>query len=302
RDMDSLIAKSVIPHVEVELSFTEDLWLTEIDSGDFQDALLNLIINARDAMPGGGKLTLEITNKILDAAYCALNPGAITGEYIQLAVSDTGAGIPPELQEHIFEPFYSTKEQGKGTGLGLALVYGFVKRSGGYIKVYSESGIGTTFRIYLPRTHGEKKPVEASEEPPERLPCGNETILAVDDEKGLLELTQSSLQALGYRVVTVTSGRQALKKLAEEPGIDLLFSDVVMPGGMNGYELAERASDNHPRLKVLLTSGYTEKTLANNGQTRFSADLLIKPYTKTELTKRIRTLLGDNGPRGTGSG
>ncbi len=302
QDMDSLIARSVIPHVEVELSFTEGLWLTEIDSGDFQDALLNLIINARDAMHGGGRLILKTTNKILDATYCALNPGAIPGEYIQLAVSDNGAGIPSKLQEHIFEPFYSTKEQGKGTGLGLALVYGFVKRSGGYIKVYSESGIGTTFRIYLPRALGKKQSSDASEIPSERLPGGTETILAVDDEEGLLELVQSSLQVQGYRVVTVTSGRQALEKLAEEPGVDLLFSDVVMPGGMNGYELAERASDNHPGLKVLLTSGYTEKTLANNSQARFTADLLIKPYTMTDLTKRIRTLLGDSGPSRIGSG
>ncbi|MCP4042770.1 MAG: PAS domain-containing protein [Gammaproteobacteria bacterium] len=296
RDMDSLIARSVTPQIEVTHQFAENLWLTEIDPGDFQDALFNLIINARDAMPEGGGLTLETANKTLDTDYCALNPGAIPGEYIQLAVSDSGTGIPHDQQEHIFEPFYTTKDQGKGTGLGLAMVYGFVKRSGGYIKLYSEQGIGTTFRLYLPRAKGEEQPLEATDELPETLPRGTESILVVDDEDGLLEVAQSSLQALDYRVLSATNGRQALAKLAEEPTIDLLFSDVVMPGGMNGYELAERATAKHPKLKVLLTSGYTEKTLANNGQARFTANLLIKPYNQAELALQVRALLDGLAP------
>ncbi|MCP4041814.1 MAG: response regulator, partial [Gammaproteobacteria bacterium] len=295
-DMDNLIARSVTPEVEVEHDFAKDLWLTEIDSGDFQDALLNLIINARDAIPGGGRLTLETANKTLDAAYCVQNPGAIPGKYVQLAVSDSGKGIPYDQLGRIFEPFFTTKEQGKGTGLGLAMVYGFVKRSGGHIKVYSEQGIGTTFRLYLPRAKGEEQLVAATDEQPESLPHGRETILAVDDEEDLLELAQSSLEALGYRVLVATSGRQTLERLAEEPAIDLLFSDVVMPGRMNGYELAEQVTAIRPALKVLLTSGYTEKAVTHNGQARFTANLLSKPYTQPELAQRVRTMLDDLVP------
>ncbi len=298
RNMDSLIARSVTPQIVVDHHFCEGLWLTEIDCGDFQDALINLIINARDAMPGGGRLTLEADNKVLDDAYCTLNPGATPGEYVQLAVSDSGQGIPHDEHEHIFEPFYTTKEQGRGTGLGLAMVYGFVKRSGGYIKVYSELDVGSTFRIYLPRAKGEEPLAQAITEQSERLPGGTETILAVDDERGLLELAQVILEELGYRVLTATSGRQALQLLAEEPGIALLFSDVVMPGGMNGNELAEQATAVRPALKVLLTSGYTKQTLAHSGQVGVVADLLAKPYTPRELARRIRMLLGeDSQPR-----
>jgi len=246
-------------------------------------------------MPDGGWLTLEATNKTLDAVYCAQNPGTVQGQYVQLAVVDNGEGILPERQEHIFEPFFTTKIQGKGTGLGLAMVYGFVKRSGGYIKVYSEPGIGTTFRIYLPRAEGEEQPFEILTEQPETLPQGRETLLLVDDEKEFLEIAQSSLQALGYRVLTASNGPQALERLTEEPVVDLLFSDVVMPGGMNGYELADQAMAVRPGLKVLLTSGYTKKELANTGQGRFTANLLTKPYTQAELAPRVRALLDETG-------
>ncbi|MCG6863309.1 MAG: PAS domain S-box protein [Chromatiaceae bacterium] len=292
-EMQSLIARSVTPEVEVTHDFSDNLWRTEIDPGDFQDALLNLVINAHDAMPGGGRLTLETRNCTLDSEYCMLNPGAEPGDYVQLAVSDSGHGIPPEDQEHIFEPFFSTKAKDKGTGLGLAMVYGFTTRSGGHIKVYSEPGIGTTFRLYLPRVVGQEQSEERIADQPGTLPRGRETILAVDDEAALLELAQTWLEALGYRVVTAKDGPQALELLAEEPAIDLLFSDVVMPGGINGYELAERATTARPALKVLLTSGYTENALSNNGQARFAANLLNKPYTPTELARRVRSLLGN---------
>ena len=289
--MESLITRSLTPEVEVEHYFADELWMTEIDPGDFEDALLNLSLNARDAMAGQGHLTIETRNTTLDAAYCGQNPGAAPGEYVELVVSDSGEGIPRELQEHIFEPFYTTKERGKGTGLGLAMVFGFVKRSGGYIKCYSEVGVGTTFRLYLPRVKGDEPLVGENSKQTESLPNGEETILVVDDEADLLELARELLEGLGYRVLTASDGRQALELLNREPAIDLLFSDVVMPGGINGYELAEQATANRPDLKVLLTSGYTSKSLAHNGQSRFNANLLSKPCTQAELAKRVRTML-----------
>ncbi len=289
--MESLITRSLTPEVEMVYQFADKLWLTEIDPGDFEDALLNLCINARDAMAGHGHLTIETHNATIDASYCVQNPGSSPGNYVELAVSDTGEGIPLEQQEHIFEPFYTTKEQGKGTGLGLSMVFGFVQRSGGFINVYSELGIGTTFRIYLPRIEGEEPSDETDLKQNETLPQGTETLLIVDDEIDLLDLAKESLEELGYKIQTASDGLQALEQLAKEPTIDLLFSDVVMPGGINGYELAEQACNNYPRLKVLLTSGYSGKAMTNNRQEQTTANLLSKPYTQAELAKRVRVLL-----------
>lgn len=288
-EMDDLIRRSITPEVEVEQQLLDGLWHTNIDPGDFQDALLNLVINARDAMPDGGRLTLETSNcnLVLSSATGS------TGQYVELIVSDSGIGIPIELQERIFEPFFTTKEQGEGTGLGLSMIFGFVQRSGGQIKVYSELGIGTTFRIYLPRAQEEEVSLVVDsprEHPPQSLE-GSETILVVDDEEELLMLAQDSLQRLGYRVVTACDASQALARLAEDSTIKLLFSDVVMPGGMNGYELAEQATASYRGLKVLLTSGYTEKAVLNNGQAHFAANLLSKPYSQAELAQRVRAML-----------
>ncbi len=299
-DMQSLIAHSVTPEVEVEYELAKDLWPVSIDPGDFQDAILNLVINARDAMNGRGHLTLESSNCTLDARYCAHNPGTIAGDYVQLIVSDTGQGIASEQQEHIFEPFFTTKPEGKGTGLGLAMVFGFVKRSSGFIKVYSEVGTGTTFRLYLPRkilateeaaaNRDKNQQIEANL-PRNNLPGGNETVLVVDDEKGLRELAEDSLQDLGYKVLVACDGKQALDILAQEPDISLLFTDVVMPGDVNGFELAEQAAEKYPQLKILLTSGYTQKAVIKNGQAKFADNLLSKPYSREELAKRLRGML-----------
>ena len=290
-EMEALISHSLTPEVEVEHHFADDLWLTEIDPGDFKDVLVNLSINARDAMSGHGHLCIETRNTSLDDDYCAQNIEVIPGRYVELSVSDNGEGISEHLQEHIFEPFFSTKEQGKGTGLGLAMVYGFVKRSGGHIKVYSESGVGTTFRLYLPRVDGEEEPLEQNDEHTEELPRGNETILAVDDEAMLLELTRESLESLGYRVLTAGNGNRALELFNSEPDIDLLFSDVVMPGGINGYELAEQVTAKRSDIKILLTSGYTEKVMIHKGYARFNENLLSKPYKRADLAKRVRVIL-----------
>ncbi len=290
-EMDSLIARSVTPEVEVKRKLADDLWLTEIDPGDFQDALLNLILNARDAMPDGGELTLETRNRTLNTTYCAEKEGLEPGEYVELSITDTGEGMPAERQERIFEPFFTTKSQGKGTGLGLAMVFGFVERSGGHIEVYSKEGVGTTFKLYLSRAMSEHSLENEKGSQSKIIPKGHELILVVDDETELLLLVEESLRELGYQVLTAADGKQAKLLLDQEPTIALLFTDVVMPGGVNGYELAELATATHPNLKVLLTSGYTEKAAANMAQSHFNANLLSKPYTLGELAERVRSLL-----------
>ncbi|MBN4063631.1 response regulator [Cardiobacterium sp. AH-315-I02] len=294
-EMENLIIRSVTPQVEIEHQFSSKLWVTSVNPGDFESSLLNLILNARDAMDGRGHLTIETINTTLDTDYCTRNFGAKPGDYVELIISDNGKGMTPEQLEHVFEPFFTTKEVGKGTGLGLAMVYGFIERCSGHIKVYSESGIGTTFRLYLPRS---TKSIQTKQQTEEQtlatLPTGNEKILIVDDEEALRELASESLQELGYRVLTADNGRQALEILANEPEIALLFSDIIMPGGINGYELATQATSIYPQLKVLLASGYTEKSQVKNKQARFSANLLSKPYSLLELAQRVKKTL-DNG-------
>lgn len=293
--MHELIAHSLTPEVEVERHLDDELWTALMDPGDFEDALVNLAINARDAMHGCGKLTIETHNSTLDEAYCELNPAATPGKYVQLVVSDNGDGISFEQRERIFEPFYTTKEQGKGTGLGLSMIFGFVKRTGGTIKVYSEIGIGTTFCIYLPRAEAKEKTLKENIIPTKVMQRGQETILAVDDEASLLSLAYEALTNLGYKVLTANNASQAEGIFASEPKIDLLFSDVVMPGGMNGFELAEKLVGERPQLKVLLASGYTEKAIARNGQARFKANMLSKPYTLADLAQKVRDLLDESG-------
>ncbi|HEC15328.1 MAG TPA: response regulator, partial [Sedimenticola sp.] len=291
QELETMIARSVTPEVEVQYFPADGLWLTEIDPGEFQDAILNLVINARDAMPGGGKLLIETGNKRLDADYAALNPGVEPGDYVQLMLSDTGAGMDQQTLEHVFEPFFTTKPKGKGTGLGMAMVYGFVKRYGGYIKVYSEPGVGTSIRIYLPRSPASEAPLPANNGQTAELPTGSESILIVDDEPDLLTLAGQYLGELGYCSRTAANAARALEILEGDGSFDLLFSDVVMPGGMNGYELARRATRLRPGLKVLLTSGFTSKAMAPNGLGRFSAHLLGKPYRKADLARRVRLVL-----------
>ncbi|MCH7820527.1 MAG: hypothetical protein IIA07_00810 [Proteobacteria bacterium] len=217
--MQSLIARSLTPEVQIKHHFATDLWRTEINAGDLEDALVNLVLNARDAMPGGGTLTLATCNRVLDNEYCAQNSGARPGEYVELAVSDTGEGMSPEQQQHIFEPFFTTKDS--HTGMGLAMVYGFTKRSGGHIEIQSEQGVGTTFRFYLPRADAPKQQQQSVGAETEALPRGTHTLLVVDDEEALVELARIQLKSLGYRVLVACDARRALTVLAEEPGIEL---------------------------------------------------------------------------------
>ena len=250
-------------------------------------------INARDSMAGVGEITVNTRNINLDEASCKLNPGMNPGQYVELLIRDTGKGILNEHIEHIFEPFFTTKDQGQGTGLGLAMVYAFVKRSRGYIKCKSEVGVGTTFLIYLPREKSDQISNKKHDIKPEPLPHGNETILVVDDEKALMELAKDILESLGYHVLTACNGADALDILAHTTEIDLLFSDIVMPNGMSGYELAEQATTNQSDLKVLLTSGITENFTPHKSHTLNNGNLLCKPYSQAELVKQVRSALDD---------
>ncbi len=293
KELETMISRSVTPEVEVTYFLADDLWLTETDPGEFQDTILNLAINARDAMPDGGRLLLETRNQYLDADYAVLNPEIEAGDYVQLMLSDTGTGIDGETLKHIFEPFFTTKPEGKGTGLGMAMVYSFVKRYGGYIKIYSEPGIGTSMHLYLPRSRASESSIEIKHVDETDFPRGGETILIVDDETDLLQLAEYYLNDLGYQTHLAGNAVQALEILAKEERIDLLFSDVVMPGGMNGYELAQQATEFWPHIKVLLSSGFTLKTMAHNGLARFASHLLAKPYRKADLARRIRLVLDE---------
>ena len=292
-ELENMVARSVTPAVEVRYFLAGDLWPVEIDAGEFHDVILNLVINARDAMPDGGKLVIETANKWLDEEYAARNPQVEPGDYVQVKVSDTGAGMDRNTLERAFEPFFTTKQEGKGTGLGLAMVYGFVKRYGGHVRLYSEPGMGTTLCLYLPRCRtGEERLEDRGEERDEDLPGGRETVLVVDDEEDLLALAEQHLNDLGYHTLTASDGSRALAVLERDEPVDLLFSDVVMPGGMNGYELARQATRLRPDIKILLTSGFNSRTI-RGGQDDAPFDLLEKPYRKASLARRVRQALDE---------
>jgi len=253
--------------------------------------VLNLAVNARDAMPGGGKLTIETANAHLDDHYAAGHSGVPAGQYVMLAVTDTGAGMPRDVMEKAFDPFYTTKKSGVGTGLGLSQVYGFVKQSGGHVKIYSEEGEGTTVKIYLPRYFGA---VESVRPAPDRgvLPLndGSVTVLVVEDEEGVRRYTCDALRDLGYRVLEADSGESALEVIDAEPDLAILFTDVVMPG-MNGRKLSEAALERLPKLKVLYTTGYTRNAIVHNGMLDPDVTLLSKPFTLEELARKIGELV-----------
>lgn len=296
KNMESIINRSVTPEVAIEFLFEENLWLTEIDPGDFEDALLNLVLNARDVMPNGGRLEIRTLNSVMDHASCAGVSGASPGEYVQLSVSDSGEGIDSEDMERIFDPFFTTKPQGKGTGLGLAMVFGFTNRSGGFIRASSRRGKGTTFDIYMPRVKGEAVHPDSKQAPADKTRLrGYETILVVDDELELCNLARITLESQGYRVLTAQNGTEALAVLAEERAIALLFSDVLMPGGINGFELAKEAVSRYPDIRILLTSGYSEDASAENSNGIHSNHILKKPYSQPEMSEKIRELLDKNG-------
>jgi len=294
-----LIARSVTAKIQVETHLAENLWPVMIEPGDFEDAILNLSLNARDAMPKGGLLVIETANKYLDANYVSQHPNISEGDYVMISISDTGMGMSEEIRKKIFDPFYTTKEFGKGTGLGLSMVYGFVQRSNGHIQLYSEEGSGSSFRIYLPRI-AEEQDAQINEEhgQVEQL-RGDETILIVDDEVALSEAAEEYLQMLGYQTLVANSAKEALNILSINDGVDLIFSDVVMPD-VDGFELSFAAVKQKPSIKILLTSGFSSKHMeyANGKQKiylKLAEKLLGKPYNLDELAAAVRNTLDEQG-------
>jgi PAS domain S-box-containing protein len=288
-DVDLLLRRSLGATVDMKFAFADDLWLTKVDPGQLENALLNLVINARDAMPDGGTLTIETANARLDEAYASRQADVEAGEYVLLMVSDVGTGMSKELRKRVFEPFFTTKETGKGTGLGLSMVYGFVKQSGGHAAIYSEIGLGTTVRLYFPRS-GAAAP-SAERQPDQEMPTGEERILVVEDDPDVRETGVTFLEELGYSVLEAENGPAALVVLEEHDDIDMLFTDVVMPGGMNGPALAEVAQNGRPGLKVLYASGYTRDAVFRDKMLDESTELLPKPYLKEELASKVREIL-----------
>jgi PAS domain S-box-containing protein len=277
-------------HIEITPLLAEDAWTALADPNLLMTAVLNLAINARDAMPNGGKLALETSNVFLDESYAGMHSEVAPGNYVMIAVSDTGTGISPALLERVFEPFFTTKEVGRGTGLGLSMVFGFVKQSGGHIKIYSEEGHGTSVKIYLPRATGlQQTPAEAKVSA--NIEGGNEMVLVVEDDMLVRRYVMTQIQSLGYSTLEAANASDALRFIDEVPGIDLLFTDVIMPGIMNGRQLVDEALKRRPGLKTLFTSGYTENAIVHHGRLDSGVLLLAKPYRKSELARMIRLAL-----------
>lgn len=285
-----LLKRALNEDIELTFAETKGLWPAEIDPGQLEVALLNLAINARDAMPEGGRLIIETANTLLDEAYAQDQMEVTTGDYVQVSVSDSGTGMPADLVSQAFDPFFTTKAMGKGSGLGLSMVYGFVKQSGGHAKIYSEVDEGTTIKLFFPRAKATDDVV--CETPRAVEPVGgSEHILAVEDDNQVRTYVTALLESLGYRVSAARSGAEALDVLAKHRDIDLLFTDVVMPGGINGRQLSEQALDILPNLKVLFTSGYSENAIIHNGRLDHGVQLISKPYHREQLAIKLREIL-----------
>ena len=288
-EMTDLLRRTLGERIEVESMVAGGLWNTMVDRSQVENAILNLAINARDAMPDGGKLTIEVANAFLDDTYAAQHSEVVAGQYVMLAISDTGMGMRPEVIARAFDPFFTTKPEGQGTGLGLSQVFGFVKQSGGHVKIYSEIGEGTAIKLYLPRS---RKPQDTQESPYEQpIIGGTETILVVEDDDGVRAAVTDLLNELGYTVLRAANAEEALTILKAGAHVDLLFTDVVMPGNIPTRELARRARDSRQNLRVLFTSGYTQNAIVHNGKLDEDVFLLSKPYRKDDLARKLRSLL-----------
>jgi CheY-like chemotaxis protein len=293
--MMNILKTTLGEQITVRLELDEALWPTDADQAQFESAIVNLALNARDAMPEGGTFTIAASNRTVDEDYRAHHPDVAVGEYLCLSLSDTGVGMSPEEQLHAFEPFFTTKPTGKGSGLGLSMVFGFMKQSNGHVTLYSESGCGTTVRLYLLRGeavspgHGEARGDHAD------APAGTEVILVVEDNEAMGRVAVDQLESLGYSVMVSRNASQALEIVGTQRRIDLMFSDIVMPGSFNGFELAREARKLRPSLRVLLTSGFAQP--AAQAPVGPSVDamppLLTKPYRKHELAKAVGMALDE---------
>ncbi|MDB0573918.1 PAS domain S-box protein [Ralstonia solanacearum] len=291
RALDDLLRRALGEAIEIESVIVDGLWNTEVDPHQLENVILNLAINARDAMPEGGKLTLELSNATLDDEYVVSLPEVTAGQYVMLAVTDTGTGMSQEVMERALDPFFTTKPEGPGTGLGLSMAYGFIKQSGGHLRLYSEVGEGSTVRVYLPRSTA--TPVDTGRGTASGLKHGTETILVVEDDLEVRETVVELLTGLGYAVLKASNADQALTVVESGVHIDLLFTDVVMPGSLRSPEMAHQAVQILPALKVLYTSGYTRNAIVHGGRLDPGVELLSKPYSRQQLAFKIREVLGN---------
>ena len=288
-----MLRRTLGEHVMLSTSLAREVWPIRADPGQFQSAIVNMAVNARDAMAQGGKLVIETRNIVLDDDHADFHPEIKPGEYVQLSISDTGSGMPPEVRDRVFEPFFTTKEMGRGTGLGLAMVYGFVKQSGGHVTIYSEVGHGSTFNLYFPRVDG-VTPEASRKAMGVTDPAARETILVVEDDERVRQLTITRLKLIGYQVLEASDGPKALDVLSQGHAVDLVFTDLVMPGGMSGREVAARARQLRPGIRVLLTSGYAEELVHGDELEREQLKVLRKPYHQAELVAVLREVLATN--------
>jgi two-component system, NtrC family, sensor kinase len=296
QSMSELLRRTIGETVTIETVLAGGLWKIAADPNQLENAILNLAVNARDAMPNGGRLTIETANSYLDDAYIAANSDEFSaGQYVMLAVSDSGAGMSREVRERAFEPFFTTKPAGMGTGLGLSMVYGFVKQSSGHIKIYSEPGEGTSIKLYFPRLAEKRALPEWTDDRAAKRPApsarGSETILLVEDDEEVRKFAAEVLREQGYTVHTASDAASALRLLEIESDIRLLFTDVVLPGGMNGRQLAEEARKSRPALQVLYATGYTRNAIIHQGRLDAEVELLTKPFTAEALARKVRQIL-----------
>ncbi len=294
RGMDGMLRRTLTELVDIEIVQAGGLWVANVDPGQLEVALLNLAINARDAMPDGGCLTIETANTRLDGNYARAHDDVVPGQYVMVSVSDTGTGMTPSVVERAFEPFFTTKDVGKGSGLGLSMVYGFAKQSGGHIKIYTEPGEGTTVKLYLPRNTVDAPAADHGDDLL-MVTGGRERILVVEDDALVREHLMSQLDELGYEVRGAGSGPEALEVLRDGERFDLLFTDVVMPGGMNGRQLADEAHKLDPAMRVLFTSGYSENAIVHHGRLDRGVQLIGKPYRRQDLALKVREVLDSSG-------
>jgi nitrogen-specific signal transduction histidine kinase len=289
--MGAMLQRTLGEDIAVRISTTRGLWPAVADPSQLEDAILNLAVNARDAMPNGGRIVIETANVHLDDAYAAANVEVTPGDYAAVVITDSGTGMPQEVVERAFDPFFTTKDVGKGTGLGLSMVYGFVKQSRGHVKIYTELGHGTSIRIYLPRATMENAPVTDAPPKQEQKSSGGELILVVEDDAAVRRVAVTVLESLGYRVLQAGDGKSALEVLGRADRVDLLFTDLIMPNGMNGMELLEKARAIRPNLRALFTSGYSEEFLRGRSGDD-GVPMVGKPYRRHRLAEAVRDALG----------
>jgi CheY-like chemotaxis protein len=289
-DMTDMLRRTLGETIEIDVAGGDDLLRCDADPGQLENAILNLALNGRDAMPRGGRLTIETANVKLDGTDVAARNDVSPGEYVMIAVSDTGTGMSPDVIDHAFDPFFTTKGVGAGSGLGLSMVHGFINQSGGFVTIDSTEGVGTKVNLYLPRSRQTRTTAQRSANEKDPVSQG-EMVLVVEDDSDVRKMTVNMLADLGYRTIEAGNGKQAIEVLQRPGEIDLLFTDVVLPGDMSGIRIAEEAARRCPGIKILLTSGYAETVLDQHGPVAENIQLIKKPFRKATLAQTVRVVL-----------